>query len=84
MTLAEQHDLIRSREDFVAFVRALRKDLHDNPDSWENRSLDGFLEALAAWVEDMDGYYINHGKPVPERPDWKVAGDMLMGGRLYE
>ncbi len=84
MTLAEHHNSIRSREDFVAFVNALCKDLRDNPSSWENASLEGFLEALSAWVEDMEGYYANQGKPVPHQPDWRVAADMLMAAKMYE
>ena len=84
MTLAEHTNSIRSREDFVAFVKALRKDLHDNPATWENANLERFLEALAAWVEDMDGYYANRGKPVPQQPDWKAAAEMLMAAKMYE
>lgn len=84
MTLAEHNNSIRSREDFVAFVKALRKDLHDNPASWENSTLEHFLEALGGWVEDMDGYYVNQGKPVPQQPDWKVVGDILMAAKMYE
>lgn len=84
MTLAEYNNSIRSREDFVAFVRALGKDLQENPGSWENASLKRYLEALSAWVEDMDGYYLNQGKPVPQQPDWKVAADMLMAAKMYE
>jgi len=39
---------------------------------------------MAAWVEDMDGFYTNQGLPVPEKPDWKVFADILMGGKIYE
>jgi hypothetical protein len=84
MSLVEQHKQIRTREDFLTFVKALNKDLRDHPDTWENKSLDRFLEALGAWIEDMDGYYINQGKPVPRQLDWKVIGDMLMGAKMYE
>ena len=84
MTLAEHNKSIRSREDFVAFVKALSKDLHDNPATWENANLERFLEALGAWVVDMDGYYINQDKPVPQQPDWKVVADMLMAAKMYE
>ena len=84
MTLAEQIETIRSRRDFVAFVRALRLDLRDDPTSWENDDLPRFLEALAAWAEAMDGYYINQGKPVPQQPDWRVAASMLMAAKIYE
>ena len=31
-----------SRDDFVAFVGALRRDLAANPERWENRTLDDF------------------------------------------
>jgi hypothetical protein len=84
MTLAEHNNSIRSREDFVAFVKALSKDLRDNPSSWENSNLERFLAALAAWVDDIDGYYLNQGKTVPQQPDWKVVGDMLMAAKMYE
>ena len=84
MTLAEQNNSIRSREDFVAFVKALSKDLQENPATWENASLERFLDSIAAWVEDMDGYYLSRQKPVPDQPDWKVVGDILMAAKMYE
>ncbi|MGH7970069.1 MAG: DUF7660 family protein, partial [Limisphaerales bacterium] len=43
-----------------------------------------FLEALGAWVQDMDGYYRNQGKPVPEQLDWKTFSDILMAAKMYE
>ena len=57
-----------SREDLIAVVNALRSDLEHNPEAWENSDLSSFLEALARWVEDMDGYYQNMGQPVPSNP----------------
>ena len=84
MTLTEHYSVISSRQDFVAFVNALANDFRDNPSTWENDSLERFLEALGAWVEDMEGYYTNHGKPIPKQPDWKVVADMLMAARMYE
>lgn len=84
MTLAELNASVRSREDFVAFARALSNDLRTNRASWENASLDRYIEALGAWVADMDGYYLNQDKPAPQLPDWKVVADMLMAARHYE
>jgi hypothetical protein len=83
MTLAEYNNSIRSREDFAAFARALSADLHDNPETWENGSLERFLEALAAWAEDKGGYAPGQGKPLPKQPDWRIVGDMLMAGKAY-
>ena len=78
MTLTGYNHSIRSREDFVAFVRALSADLYDNPETWENGSLERFLVALAACAENMNG------KPAPQKPDWQVVGDMLMAAKEYE
>lgn len=84
MSILDQNNSIRSREDFVAFVQALSKDLKDQPESWENNDLPRFLEALGAWVQDMDGFYRNQGKPVPQQLDWKTFADILMAAKMYE
>lgn len=75
---------IRTREDFINFLKDLKKDCLENLSSWENKDIGTFLEAMASWVEDMDGFYINQGLPIPEKPDWKIFSDILMGGKLYE
>ncbi len=84
MTLIEQHNSIHSREDFVAFIKALSKDYHDNSPSWENTDLESYLDAIGAWVEDMDGYYSNQGLSIPRQLDWKVMGAILMAAKTYE
>ena len=75
---------IQTKKDFINFLRALKDDYLKNSSSWENKDIENFLEAMASWVEDMDGFYINQGLPVPEKPDWKVFADILIGGKLYE
>ena len=57
MDLVGQLEDIQTREDLVAFVRALLADLVENADKaeWENPTLERYLEALAAWTEDLDG-----------------------------
>ncbi len=47
-------------------------------ENWENDSLDRFLEALSAWVNDSEGYYLNLGEPVPTQPSWQMIEDMFM------
>ena len=84
MKLHERANCIRSREDLVIFIRALKDDLRDHSQSWENADLGRFLEALSAWIEDMDGYYLGKRQPVPEQPDWKFLGEMLLAARIYE
>ncbi|HEX3628605.1 MAG TPA: hypothetical protein VH280_24615 [Verrucomicrobiae bacterium] len=81
MNLTNCNNTIRSREDFVAFARALSADLRDNPETWQNGSLERFLEALAACAENVVG---ECPKPVPQKPEWKVLADMLMAAKVFE
>ncbi len=84
MNLHDQASRIRSRSDFISFIYRLYDDLQENPGSWENPRLDSFLEAVASWVEDMDGYFENRGEPVPEEPSWRLLGEILLAAKYYE
>lgn len=84
MDLKQKVDAVDSRDDFVEFIGALRHDLSARPEDWQNPTLDGFLEALAAWVQDMDGYYRNNRLPVPSTPNWKNVAEMMLAAKYYE
>ncbi len=84
MELKHKVESIESREDFVAFVRGLLQDLEERPEGWENRDLALFLDAVAAWTEDMDGYHRNSGGQTSEQPDWRTFARILMAARMYE
>ncbi len=84
MNLEQQVESISSRQDFSNFVRSLSVSIRESPDTWENTDLERFLEALAAWVEDMDGYFENRGEPFPQTLDWKLLGKMLLAAKIYE
>lgn len=75
---------IKNKDDFINFVRELSKDFKNNSESWENKSVDEFLESLAAWVEDMDGYYLNKEEAEPSDVDWTVFAVILTGAKIYE
>lgn len=75
---------IKTREDFVKFVYNLFQDYHDNPQTWHNNNLELFLQGIAGWVDDMDGYYHNIGKEMPEKPDWQMVANMFMAAKVYE
>ena len=68
---------------FAEFVRKLAAQAK-NPTDWENQNLPDFLEALAAWVDDMDGYFNNQGLPTPGQPSWELVGKMLAAATIYE
>ncbi len=84
MDLHECAHLIKSKQDFLAFISALRTDLDQNRDHWENATLETFLAAMEAWIVDMDSYYTNSGQSSVGPPTWKTFADILMGARLYE
>lgn len=73
----EQVNSIRTREELAEFVTDLCHDLRDHQAEWTNKDLPTFLEAVAAWVGDMDGFYLNQGLPVPETPDWSTIAYIL-------
>ena len=77
---------IHSRADFITYLRALQSHLQQRPEEWENRDLASFLNAMVAWVEDMDGYYQNRSECVPDQPSWKTLGEILLAlaSRVYE
>ena len=75
---------VNSKEDFVKFISALIRDLRSNPNAWENKSLDKYLEAMQSWTEDMEGYYINQNLSTPQNVNWKVFTDILLGAKVYE
>ena len=81
--LKEQADAVDSREFFVRLVRALLSELESGEAEWENTDLASFLDAAAAWTEDMDGYYSNQGEPVPD-PDWRAFARILVAATIYE
>ena len=84
MELREQVEKIQTRDDFVTFMYHLVRDLRTYPEHWDNTSLDAYLTALAAWVQDMDGYYYNRGEESPQHLMWKHVGEILLAARIYE
>ena len=69
MDLNEKIESINSKEDLADFLALLRGELNSDPDGWENRSLDGYLEA---WIRSMEYAYKNMGREFPEQPNWKI------------
>lgn len=84
MTLVECAESVQTREDFVAFLEALRGELAADPGAWNNRDLPSYLEAMSAWTQDMDGYYASTGKELSNLSPWRVLADIMMAARIYE
>ena len=67
---------VNSRSEFVTFLREFRLDFEKHPEQWENLTLDRFLAAMEAWVDDAD---MNAS---PEA--WKLVQSCLLAARIYE
>ena len=68
---------IKSREDFIEFMKLFVS-------AEKDRSVSCYLEALAAWAADMDGYYRNAGKEMPANINWDFIATLLYAGSIYE
>lgn len=80
----EDLDRISTRHDLAKYVKILSKLSKLDANGWENTTLPSFLEALAAWIEDMEGFYLNQNRPVPQNPEWKTFAEMLSSAAYYE
>jgi hypothetical protein len=83
-SLEEAAARIKSRQDLASFIGKLAEDRHRNPTAWASEDLRSYLDALAAWTDDMDGYFANQGKAIPSEPSWRLIGAMLLAARVYE
>lgn len=75
---------VRTREDFVRFLGALKDDLLKRPSYWQNYTLEQYLDGLDQVVQGTDRHYKNLGKPMPEQPDWRMFADILLSATMYE
>jgi hypothetical protein len=82
--LTDMVEQIQNHEDLAAFSRALLKNFKEKPQEWENDDLGSFLEALGAWVEDMNGFYQAKGGAIPLQPSWKMLAQILLAAKVYE
>ncbi|WP_312333283.1 hypothetical protein [Sphingobacterium sp.] len=76
---------VTNRQSFIKFLDLLRLDLLQHPETWENKTLPDFLEALAAYTEDIQGYYDNTNANVDaEKAAWSTFADIFKGAKVYE
>lgn len=76
---------VTDRQSFIKFVELLRQDFLNNPEEWENNTLDRFLDAMSAYAEDIQGYYDNMKMDLnSDEPTWQTFADILRGATIYE
>lgn len=76
---------VTDRSSFIKFLDLLRQDLLQHPETWENKTLPDFLEALATYTEDIQGYYDNTDANVDvETAAGSTFADIFKGAKVYE
>lgn len=84
MNLKDKIEAINTKNDFVIYIGVLVDSLKKNPEEWGNNNLSDYLEAVANWTEDMEGYYKNNNIAVPEDINWKTFATILTAAKIYE
>jgi hypothetical protein len=76
---------VNNKKDFDIFLDLLRDDLKNNPENWENNTLESFLEALQAYTNCIQNYYDNFNIEInSEKASWQVFADIFKGAIVYE
>jgi hypothetical protein len=76
---------VATREDLRRLVSQMHSDfVESGVVEWENATLERFLEAMAAYLGDLDGYFRNRKEPVPDQPDWHLVALLLVAASGYE
>ncbi|WP_216897615.1 DUF7660 family protein [Nocardia alni] len=74
---------LRTRSEFVEYVRALAEAVGDNPGQYENISSAELLEAAAAWVDDADACAAE-ADGQSRSVDWSFIAKLLTAALIYE
>jgi hypothetical protein len=77
-------ELPQSATELSRFILDMHESLITHPEQWENRTLPGFLEALAAVVESYEQGCKNLGYPLPPVEVWPALGSILSTASIYE
>ena len=78
------HTEVRTRDDLVRYLNGLVQEISAHQQKVENVSTADFVEALAAWIADMDGYFANRGAESPSEATWQLMAMAITAGLVYE
>ena len=91
--LTDLAEAVSDEGTFIEFVKGLREDrlAEDRARSvdgtgrgnrgWENHTIEAFLEAAMAWVEDS---HFGQKQGLADASPWRKAAAFLLSGKMYE
>jgi hypothetical protein len=80
--LHEALDSLRTRDDFVRFVELLIASYRE-PGTWDNSTIDAFLEGLASAARQLETYYDSPSEAAQNiaSPNWEAVAGLLFSAR---
>jgi hypothetical protein len=74
---------IESRQELVDLIFKLLDE--NDAVEWQNETAHSFLQAMAAWLNDADGFYRNIKEARdPNNASWQLFADALQAAAVYE
>jgi len=80
----EEISYIENGDQLADFVNALRENLLQHSDEWENLDLERFLTAMEAWIRSLNSYARNSGDSSVMVPTWSTFAKILCAAKVYE
>lgn len=75
---------VASREDLVRFLADLADSVKRGERKVKNETVAELIEAASGWVQDMHGYFENHGLETPSTPSWSLITMIFSAALVYE
>lgn len=76
---------VANRTDLVEFIRNLNSVLQNNPNELENNTLEAFLGAASAWLDDIGSETDFQSMGISTAPsDWRFLALLIHAGLMYE
>lgn len=68
-------EAIQTPAAFAAFLDAMKQDFRTHPETWQNRTLDDYFDAISAYVSDT---------ALTANADFAQLAKLLYIGKIYE
>ena len=75
-------DNVTDKESLLHFMKMLINDYRENSQEWEHDSIDEYLDAMTAWVNDFSKCQYNDIDW--NKIDYSVIARILYMGKIYE
>mgnify|MGYP003539413081 FL=1 len=75
-------DSVTDKESLLQFMKMLINDCRENSQEWERDSIDEYLDAMIAWVNDFSKCQYNDIDW--NKIDYSVIARILYMGKIYE